>query len=99
MKHRHTPDLLSREPTIPLPTLIHDAVELFKALLQVVVAEERALDGPEDTAHGSTVQIGLYAHRGQDSRTSNTRPPRELMPLLELFSNTLRRARGFVRGN
>jgi hypothetical protein len=25
------PDLLSREPTIPLPTLIHDAVELFKA--------------------------------------------------------------------
>jgi hypothetical protein len=55
MKHRHTPDLLSREPTIPLPTLIHDAVELFKALLQVVVAEEQALDGPEDLAHGSTV--------------------------------------------
>jgi hypothetical protein len=54
-RHRHTPDLISREPTISLPTLIHDAVELLKALLQVVVGEERALDGPEDLAHGSTV--------------------------------------------
>ena len=33
---------------IPLPTLIHDAVEPLKTPLNVVVAEERALDGPED---------------------------------------------------
>jgi hypothetical protein len=40
---------------IPLPTLIHDAVELLKASSNVVVGEERALDGPEDLAHGTTV--------------------------------------------
>jgi hypothetical protein len=39
---------------IPLPTLIHDAVELLKASLNVVVGEERPLDGPEDLAHGTT---------------------------------------------
>jgi hypothetical protein len=31
------------------------ALESFKALLKVVVAAERALDGPEDLAHGTTV--------------------------------------------
>ena len=54
-RHRHTPDLISREPTIPLPTLRHDAVEFLKATLNVVVAEEQALDGPEDLALGTTV--------------------------------------------
>jgi hypothetical protein len=42
---------------IPLPTLIHDAVELFKAALQVVVAEEQALDGREVLPHGTVAQI------------------------------------------
>jgi len=45
---------------IPLPTLIHDAVELLKTPLNVVVGEERALDGPEDLTHDTTVQISLY---------------------------------------
>jgi hypothetical protein len=47
--------------------------ELLKAVLNVVVAEERALDGPEDLTHETTAQIGLYAHLGQDSRTSCNR--------------------------
>jgi hypothetical protein len=51
---RHTPDLLSREPTIPLPTLIHDAGEFLKASLNAVVAEERALDYPEDLTDETT---------------------------------------------
>jgi hypothetical protein len=52
--HRHTPDPLSREPTIPLPALLHDAVELLKAALNVVVGEERALDRPEDLTGETT---------------------------------------------
>jgi hypothetical protein len=60
---------------IPLPTLIHDAVELLKTPLNVVVGEERALDGPEDLTTEATAQIGLYAHLCQDSRTSTNRPP------------------------
>jgi hypothetical protein len=53
-RDRHTPDLISLEPTIPLPTLIHDALELFKAALKAVVAAERALDGQEDVAQKTT---------------------------------------------
>jgi hypothetical protein len=37
-----------------LSILSHEAPELFKAALNVVVAAERALDGPEDLAHGTT---------------------------------------------
>ena len=62
MKHRHTPDLLSRELTIPLPTLVHDAVELLKASSNAVVGEERALDDPEDLTDETTAQMGLYIH-------------------------------------
>jgi hypothetical protein len=42
---------------IPIPLLapIHDPFELFKAALKVFVAAERALDGPEALAHGTTV--------------------------------------------
>jgi hypothetical protein len=43
---RHTPDPLPRKLTILLPTLTYYAVELLKASLNAVVAEERALDGP-----------------------------------------------------
>jgi hypothetical protein len=74
-RHRHTPEHADEESTIPLPTLSHDAPELFKAALQVVVAEERALDGPEDLTTETAAQIGLYAHLCQDSRTSGNRPP------------------------
>jgi len=45
-----------------LSILSHDASELFKAALKVVVAEERALDGPEDLAHGTTAHTGLCLH-------------------------------------
>ena len=78
-RHRHTPDLPSREPEIPLPTLSHDAPELFKAALQVVVAEEQALDGPDVLPHGTVAQIGLYAHRVQADRASGSRPGCELL--------------------
>jgi hypothetical protein len=47
-RHRHTPDYLTRKLTILLLTLTYYAVELLKASLNAVVAEERALDGPED---------------------------------------------------
>jgi len=53
---------------------------------------------PGDLTGNETAQIGLYAHRGQDSRTSNTGPPRELLHPLELFSNALRGTQGFDRG-
>ena len=52
---------------IPLPTLIHDAVEPLKASLNVVVVSERALDGPEDLTN-ETAQMSLYTHRCQDDR-------------------------------
>jgi hypothetical protein len=53
---------------VPLPTLIHDAVELLKASLNVVVGKERALYDPEDLTLETTAQIGLYAHRVRMSR-------------------------------
>jgi hypothetical protein len=58
---------------IPLPTLSHDASELFKAALQVVVAEGQTLGGPEDLAHGTTARTGLYTHRGLDEQASSIR--------------------------
>jgi hypothetical protein len=94
-RHRHTPDLPSREPEIPLPTLSHDAPELFKAALQVVVAEERALDGPEDLTTETAAQIGLYAH--PEVRTAEPlvtdRPPELLTP-----SPVTSRERGWPQG-
>jgi hypothetical protein len=75
---------------IPLPTLIHDAVEFLKASLNVVVAEERAIDGPEDLTGETRAQIGLYAHPTQDGRTFDHQPgyrtpayPAEDMPIRE----------------
>jgi len=53
-RHPHTPDPLSRKLTILLPTLTYYAVELLKASLNAVVAEERALDGPEDLTGETT---------------------------------------------
>jgi len=61
VRPRRTPNIIVVHP-IPLPISIHDAVELLKASLNVVVAEERALDGPEDLAHGTTAQTGFYTH-------------------------------------
>jgi hypothetical protein len=57
---------------IPLLTLIHDAVELLKAALNVVVGDERLLDGPEDLTGKTTAQSGLYTHPCQHSRTLAT---------------------------
>jgi hypothetical protein len=70
-----TPLILSLEPTIPLLTLIDSAVELLKASLNVVVAEEQAFDGPEGLTSEAAAQIGLYAHPCQDGRTPNSGPP------------------------
>ena len=36
--------------------------ESLKAALNVLLAEEQALDGPEDVTHKMTAQIRLYAH-------------------------------------
>jgi hypothetical protein len=42
-------------PLIPLLILSPDVPEPFKAALNVFVADERTVDGPEDLAHGTTV--------------------------------------------
>jgi hypothetical protein len=65
-RHRKLPD--------QRPTLIHDALRLLKSALHTFVADERLLQGPEDLTGKTTAQIGLYAHRAQDSRTSKKRP-------------------------
>jgi hypothetical protein len=49
-----TPLILSRKLTILLPTLTYYAIELLKASLNAVVAEERAPDGPEDLTGKTT---------------------------------------------
>jgi hypothetical protein len=36
--------------------------KLLKAALNALVADERALEGPEDLTHRTTVSIGLYTH-------------------------------------
>jgi hypothetical protein len=71
---RHPPDPLPRKFTILLPTLIHDAVELLKASLKAVVADERTVDDPRDLTEKTPVQTGFYAHRCQASRTFYIRP-------------------------
>ena len=45
---------------MPIPG--QDIPEPFKAALEVLVANEQPLDGPEDLTHRTTAQIGLYAH-------------------------------------
>jgi hypothetical protein len=57
----------------------NDTPGLLIAALNIVVADERTLDGPEDLTGKTTAQIGLYAHLCQDSRTSKKRPGRELL--------------------
>ena len=74
---------------IPLPPLIPDAPELFKASLKVVVAEERALDGPEDLTGKTTAQIGLYSHLCQDSLTSGDRPGANFLPTPAPFATVV----------
>jgi hypothetical protein len=44
--------LISREPTIPMLILIHDAVEHLKASSNLVVGEERVLDNPDGPNRG-----------------------------------------------
>jgi hypothetical protein len=56
-----------------------DVQRLLRAASKVVVAEERALDGPEVLPHGTVAQIGLYARRGLDGQFSSNRPPHELL--------------------
>ena len=72
---RHTPDHVAEESPVPLPTLIHYAVELLKAALNVFVAEGPILDDPGDLSEQTTAQSGFYTHRGLGSRTSGNRPP------------------------
>jgi hypothetical protein len=44
----HSPDLIASIAYVPLPTSSYVALASFKGALNVVVAEERVLDGPED---------------------------------------------------
>ena len=46
----------------------------FKAALNVVVAEERALDAPEDQTDVGSPRNGLYAHLCQDDSRSGYQP-------------------------
>jgi hypothetical protein len=48
--------------------------QLLKAAFNAPVADERALEGPEDPTRRTTPQIGLYAHPCQAGRTSSNRP-------------------------
>jgi hypothetical protein len=49
---------------------------LLKAALNDFVAEERALDCPEDLTAETTVQSGFYTRRALEGRTSSDRPGR-----------------------
>src|SRR5215212_1252169 len=40
----------------------NDTPKLLKAALNIVVADEQHLDGPEDLAHGTTAHTGLCLH-------------------------------------
>jgi hypothetical protein len=55
--HRHTLDLALEDPRF-----------LCRLSLNVVVDEERALDGPEDLTTETIAHIGLYTHRAQADR-------------------------------
>jgi hypothetical protein len=50
-------------------------LKLFKAALDVFVAEGRTLDGPGDLTHKTKAQTGSYAHRALDGQASSIRPP------------------------
>ena len=43
-------------------------------LLNALVADYRAVDGPEDLACKTTAQTGFYTRRGLDGRPSSIRP-------------------------
>jgi hypothetical protein len=47
---------------------------LLKAALNVFVADERTVYGPEDLTHKTTAQSGFYTHRGLDEQASSIRP-------------------------
>ena len=48
--------------------------QLFRASLKVSVAEERGLDDPAGLTINNGLQIALYTHPCQASRTSSNRP-------------------------
>jgi hypothetical protein len=50
------------------PDLLAPDQGVLKAALNVVVADERILESPEDPTGEIRAQIGLYAHRGQGGR-------------------------------
>jgi len=77
------------------------APELLKAALDVSVADEWALDGPEDLAHGTMDQTGFYTHRGLDDWTSSDGPGGPLTPDTPPRSRPQEHGwtRGFGRGN
>jgi hypothetical protein len=59
--------LLTRTTSPLLPQSLTANQCSFKAALNVVEAEERLMDDPEDLPGEATAQIGLYTHRRQDS--------------------------------
>ena len=57
-------------------------MEHLKASSNLVVGEERALDGPEGLTPETTTQMGLYTHQRQDDRGQlATRGAELLLPL------------------
>jgi hypothetical protein len=62
-----------------MPTPSHYTLELFKTTSNVVVVDERALDGPEGLTTETTVYIGVYTHPGQTGLPSDIGPPHELL--------------------
>ena len=78
--------VICREPTIPLPTLIHDALELLIAALQVDVAAKRTLHGPEDLTTETTAQMVFYTPTSGRPGSSNRPGGTELLPTLLLYS-------------
>jgi hypothetical protein len=61
-RHRRTSDLISREPTIPLPILSHFALELLKAALNIFVADEPTVDDPRELTYKTMAQTAFYTH-------------------------------------
>jgi hypothetical protein len=50
----HSPEHAAEESPVPLPTPPRIFILLLKAVLNVVVADERALDGQEDLSGETT---------------------------------------------
>jgi len=74
MRPRHIPDIIVEVHPVHSGGPAPGNSELLNASLNVVVADERTVDGPEDLTHKTTAQTGFYTHRGLDEQASSIRP-------------------------